>query len=72
MINNRYYHYLVLMSVYTRENGAVPFETVPFGTEQSNASCVNAKRFQMVPAVITMEEECVLNHKVQFSSVLGA
>ena len=48
----------VIDPVYTRENG-----TVPSGTEQSHASCVNAKWSQMVPEVITLEEECVLNCK---------
>ena len=34
--------------VYTRDSETAPFGTVP---------CVNAKRLQMVPEVITMEEE---------------
>ena len=51
------------MAVYTRENGTIHFATVPVGTEQFYASCVYAKRFEMVQEVITMEEECVLNHK---------
>ena len=51
--------------VYARENGTVPCGTVLLGTEQFHASCVNAKRFQMVPELITRGggEECVLNHK---------
>ena len=32
---------------------------------------VNAKRFQMVPEVIKMEEKGVLSHKIQFSFVFG-
>ena len=44
---------------------------VPFGNEPFFASSVNTKRIQMVPEVITMEEECVLSHKFQFSLVFG-
>ena len=58
--------------VHIRENGTVLFGTVPFGTEQFYVSCINTKRFQMVPKVITLEVECVLNHKIQFSLVFGA
>ena len=39
--------------VYARENGTVPCGTVLLGTEQFHASCVSAKRFQMVPELIT-------------------
>ena len=49
--------------VSTRKNGTVPFGTVLFGTELFHASSINAKKFQVVPEVITMEEENVLNHK---------
>ena len=50
--------WLDLGPVHTRKNG-----TVPFGAEPFHIPSVNAERFQMVPGVITVEEECVLNHK---------
>ena len=34
-----------------------------FGTERFHTSSVNAKRFQMAPEVMKMEEKGVLNHK---------
>ena len=48
----------ILDPVYTREN-----RTVLFGTEPFHTSSVNAKRFEVVPEVITTEEEYALNHR---------
>ena len=46
----------------------VSLETI----ERFQTSSVNAKKFQMVPEVRQLEEEGVINHKVQFSVVSGA
>ena len=56
----------ILDPVYTRENATVRFGTVPFGIEPFHTSIVSTKRFQVVPEVITIEKECVLNHKNPF------
>ena len=45
------------------ENGATPFGAVAFVSEQFYVSCVNVKQVQMVPEVVAMEKECVLNQK---------
>ena len=49
--------------VYTK-NGAVPFGTVSFGTGLFHTSSIHAKRLQVVPKVIKMEE--IKTHSYQF------
>ena len=52
--------------VSVKEHLTVPFGTVPLRTEPFHTSSVEAQHFQMVPEVITLEEESVINHKISY------
>ena len=58
MIRNLLQRQAIYAPVYMRENG-----TVQFGTEPLRTSHLNAKCFQMIPGVVPVEEEYVVNYR---------